>query len=681
MFKEKDWFIVTNEYKMGHTPTGELNLDAEPAPVEDTKRLDICNGFRIWLEPDERNISICEKGGYFIIVDFWIGNSWNKLWAKRRGMPANVYIDKTVDLLLNSIEKHRRNFWWCVTGEPDTQCKWPNERFQFRKKAYHWFKRFLLDFVPCGRDKDISNWSEYLKKRRINPKNNIAIQCALPFTTHYSYELGVRLVWMEINCLILPSVQIGIAFIRGASRQNKGYWGIDVSTHGDPAQTFTFYDSKGKRQGGCTESLLLREWIASYISGANLLHQELSDSSHWITTSDGRKRLSPLGKIAKKFAKFSLNKSANRGIPYTPVALMLEHYHGWSPAYTPDGVNKVWCGKVHKTRGDFMIDNFFDLAFPGYRNIYSGFAKLYSKKPWLNPKEYIKFLRNRLDARSYETGRLTDSRWGDIFDVVLENCPLDVLKKYKVIILLGNIKVNSTLRNKLMGYINSGGVVVLNITHFIHDPEEDLATVVNYQGLPDKRIYKINKEDEVFLGVKFTGIKKDSNLSECSICKKSFIEQGFVYELVKPTTAKIIGTTPYGCVWGPVQKEPIVTVNKIGKGKVILTLPYLLHAGDTNMLLEIGKDIYHHIIEDVSIIKIDGMPIQYLINRTTDGLIVTLINNRETKWAGYIVLNKKDFKCGLELWKGKKIGLFRENGNLKFTLAIEPFGFRICKLY
>ena len=40
-------------------------------------------------------------------------------------------------------------------------------------------------------------------------------------------------------------------------------------------------------------------------------------------------------------------------------------------------------------------------------------------------------IRSGFDTRPYESMVLTHSPWGDSFDVVLENCPLEALKKYR----------------------------------------------------------------------------------------------------------------------------------------------------------------------------------------------------------------------------------------------------------
>ena len=42
--------------------------------------------------------------------------------------------------------------------------------------------------------------------------------------------------------------------------------------------------------------------------------------------------LSPHGKILREFLKYIL-KNPERGIPYTPVGILLDYYHGFSPPY------------------------------------------------------------------------------------------------------------------------------------------------------------------------------------------------------------------------------------------------------------------------------------------------------------------------------------------------------------
>ena len=688
------WFVITNEYLLAHTVGGsKLNLDTPPAPIEESRKLGLCNGFRIWLEPTKEKIDRCAKDNGFVMVDFWPGALRLKEWAARQNMSLEEYLNSTVRLMLESMERYGKRFWWTVTAEVDSVCPWPKERFSSKNEAYEWFRNWLLSHVPNHDNTQGIAWSKFLAQYGIDyDKHNIAIQCGFPFDVHLAYEVGARLVWLEENCHILPNVQIGIAFLRGAANQYRHRdvaWGVDFSTWSSPSGLCTCYDQEGRRLGGCTENLLLREWLVAAMSGTNMLHQETSDNSHWITRSDGTKTLSLLGKIAKRFGEFFFKKIKDRGKPYIPVAVMLEKSHGWLPTYDEGGANKIWVGTIPYRKADITIDAFFSEAFPGYDAIYHGLGDQYCKTPWSTSKEYgEKVVRNEnVDERLLEKGRLVPSRWGDIIDIVLEDCPEDVLGDYKVLFLLGELKITPDLLTKLTNYVTAGGTVVTNVTNLIEVDEESLESRIGLGGFKDGMRYhnpskhggKVLPGAEEFTGVRLTGIKQTSGVSHCITCGKIFNEKGMIYELVEPVTAKVIADTqPMWSATG--ERFPIITENRIGKGKVILTLPYFLLHPTRHNLLQIGRDIYSHIIKPLLPIQIEGAPIQYLVNKIEDGFIVTLVNNDAYQWEGEIVFDGKSFNSCGELWEGRNLPVSKNDGQGKVSLHIAPFEFAVCRL-
>ena len=72
--------------------------------------------------------------------------------------------------------------------------------------------------------------------------------------------------------------------------------------------------------------------------------------------------------------------------------------------------------------------------------------------------------------------------------------------------------------------------------------------------------------------------------------------------------------------------DPLVTINKFGKGKVIFcALPDLL--GVDERITPFAAHVLAHLFADVTPIKVSG-EVEYLTNRTEHGWVVTLINNR-----------------------------------------------------
>ena len=71
--------------------------------------------------------------------------------------------------------------------------------------------------------------------------------------------------------------------------------------------------------------------------------------------------------------------------------------------------------------------------------------------------------------------------------------------------------------------------------------------------------------------------------------------------------------------------DPLVTVNKLGKGSVIFaSIADLL--GVDERLTPFAAHMLSHIFADATPVQVNG-DVEYLINRTTNGWVVTLINN------------------------------------------------------
>jgi hypothetical protein len=72
--------------------------------------------------------------------------------------------------------------------------------------------------------------------------------------------------------------------------------------------------------------------------------------------------------------------------------------------------------------------------------------------------------------------------------------------------------------------------------------------------------------------------------------------------------------------------EPLVTVNKFGKGNVVfVAVPDLL--GEDERMTPLAAHVLTHVFADAVPLKITG-DVEYLINRTANSWVVTLLNNK-----------------------------------------------------
>jgi len=86
---------------------------------------------------------------------------------------------------------------------------------------------------------------------------------------------------------------------------------------------------------------------------------------------------------------------------------------------------------------------------------------------------------------------------------------------------------------------------------------------------------------------------------------------------VEAKGAELLITVPTG--------DPLVTVNKVGRGRVVfVALPDLL--GEDERLTPFVAHLLAHLASDATPIKVEG-DVEYLINRNARGWVVTLFNN------------------------------------------------------
>lgn len=688
-------FWIVNETRLGHSDEAHgFDLEQPIAPIEKSKELGLCNGFRIWHWPPTAELMerIVSEAG-FLQVDFWIGTSLQQHWIKQFGKSEEEFYNYHVDLLKAAAEKYGDRFFWTITGEPDSQApNWPVEKFSSKKEAHDFFMEWAKGFAPAMDPETKLRWHDYLRSKKVDfKKHNIAIHLGYPMPAHDAYELGARLVWIECNCFLPEGVQVTVAFARGAANQfrlNKTYWGLDFSTWNDFSGLATCYDEKGRRLGGCTESLLLREWMYTFLSGANLLHQEVSDRTHWIWHPKPYAKLSKTGKMAARFGKFAM--SFDRGEPYRSVAVMLEHDHGWISSLDEAGGNQVWMGTIPAGKADLTINHFFDLAFPGHTEAQTGYGELYCQNPWKTMGAFRDMVRAGKDMRPYEKGRLAASRWGDVIDVVLDNCAEDVLADYKVLVILGGLKIEEHLAKKLERYVRQGGTLIVNVTNFFDCPEEQLENHVSHgtQGrawsIPSTREGTVAPAIERFLGFKFTGVKLAGSSSACCRCDTTLLEDGFLVEKVELREATPIATIPrYLYQANPdtlIEQTPLAVERKLGKGKVIVTLPYFMMQPVFRRPLKIAEHLYDHVIRETLPFRINGPAVQHLYNRVDDGWLVSIFNNSHKTWKGELIAAAKPAATTFAWGQGDGKPWQSSRDGWTLALQIPKFDFRIIKI-
>jgi len=384
----------------------------------------------------------------------------------------------------------------------------------FKERQYEW----LLTQGPAA-------WRKSLEKDWASPIANPFekfIFCPSVGTLHNIHrmgEAGCPIVGTE-SAAAMPYMPQQIAFARGAGRQYDLPWmWYYGASFGSAIRTFTkespyFIGKVDNRNDVVGPSLahIRRVLLHTYLQGASYFFPE---QGYNLFGPDGR--LNPMGWPYDEMVRLA-TRHPDRGVPYTPVGVLLDRAHGWEK-YGYVG-SRIW-NKAPLARADRMVDGFFNVA-------------------------YYPFPRNEGGAIDDLNVCWPNGYFGDSFDVLVTSpTRLDAIKKYPVIFCVGDLRLDARWVAALKEYVGGGGTLVINAEQVV-------------PGL-----------DEQFLGAKLLAESKEASAVVCAPDGERLTSTLFPYRLVTPTTGQVIAKAENG--------DPVALVHPVGKGRVILTTPsYLL---------------------------------------------------------------------------------------------------------
>ena len=398
---------------------------------------------------------------------------------------------------------------------------------------------------------------------------------------HALSQWGVNLLGME-TAAVMPMVGMRIAFTRGAARQFGGtFLYYHAPNFGDTATTFTraqsfagpdnFYHTRYGPTMGPSLSWYRKSYYLYYMAGASAIYLEQGGDQFFKPgPGDHPFQLNPLGRITDEFMRFA-EKHPERGTPYTPVALLLDPAHGFEINDYPQ-----WPFEVSQIdRSDRALRELFGVAYyPGL--VVEGEPAIADRQPFVA------------------------GVFGDIFDVLTatdspRSKARELLPSYRAVVVGGRVEWSNEWIQRLVEYVRNGGTVVLNAA-------------------------QIKKLPEQFLGVRLINDTGEAHNAVCLAPGEEMQDlkgQIFKYEKVELKGATPLITVPTG--------DPLVTVNKVGNGSVVFAaIPDLL--GEDERMTPFAAHMLAHVFADVVPLKVTG-DVEYLVNRTTKGWIVTLLNS------------------------------------------------------
>jgi hypothetical protein len=462
---------------------------------------------------------------------------------------------------------------------------------------------------------------------------------------HALGEWGTRLIGIE-TAAVQPITAMRIAFTRGAARQYGGnFLYYHAPNFGDTATTFTkaqnfagpdnFFHSRYGATMGPSLSWYRKSYYLYYMAGASAIYLE-QGSDQFFKPGPGEHpfQLNPLGRITDEFMRFA-EKHPERGTPYTPIAFLLDPAHGWDMTdypHWPFGVSQI-------DKSDRALRELFGAAY--------------------YPAPVTEGEPATADRQVYVA-----SIFGDIFDVlVASETRAEAIDAYRATIVGGRIEWSRAWAKRLEDYVRKGGVLVIN--------------AAQVKGLPEE-----------LLGARLLGEKAEADDARCLSPNEAVADlrgQMFRYERIEVRKgAQVLIETP--------AKDPLVTVNKVGQGSVVfVALPDLL--GEDERLTPFAAHLLAHLGNDATPVRVRG-EVEYLVNRTERGWVVTLINNRgvlkpqqglaqidrSASVQVTVSLLGKGIEQAREWTEDRRLDISKENGQSTVKLNIAPGSIAIVEL-
>ena len=451
---------------------------------------------------------------------------------------------------------------------------------------------------------------------------------------HYAAEWGaLSLIGSEVGENI-DSIQAHFAFNRGAARQFHAPWFIDFSDWN--AGNYHSYKMNATThkydRGHDGHSISLRERVAylSYMSGAN--KHLIEDPSTFLdnneTTPDGFLPLSPVGQSVQRTHAF-FTAHPDRGVPYAPIALMLDVMHG---------MGLGWWNIRFKNGSRSEFD-----AVPGQPTGPFGMAPTL---PYTEQDNYTTLFFNSIwpealpmnvggNARD-ESTRLVASKYAEVWDVLMADSVstlgygqprYDVgllgagcvgCGGYRAIFLLGNIDFNLTrtalppsrgeapLDQALARYVRGGGVLVLTAP-VLFTPGNNFSSWV---GVP--------RPERTTVTVTGTQTADGAWVQRgCAGGADACAVQVYQSLPARNDTALFLITSDG-------RRVPAVTSTGVGRGRVIALWPPQAKALDRLGVLDW---VLAEVAGGATPFAVSGGRVQMLLNRRRTGWNITIVNN------------------------------------------------------
>lgn len=360
-------------------------------------------------------------------------------WRKAHPNFLGIRLLSEWDNNMNMMDYFYKKSWWPAAVKA--------KRVREDQKEEYW-KKFRRDY-PIGKNR--REWVEKRMRRYYQRAVDGAFgdpSLVIPLSgsvniNHLAAYWGSKLLLVETSRHNIRW-QGQMMFTRGAARQFDVPWGWFVAGYhngypkaGGPKRA----TSPNEPPGGISISAMRRAYFMTWFAGSNLMQSEIALWTPYHQFLKGVPfQLTEAGKAYVEFYDF-MQKYPDRGIPYTPVALLVNYDRGSNRA----GGTAFW--HFPYTHADSMLDAFYACILDWPYDPQIGF-------PSRKGIEYV----------------FAHNPYGDIFDAITPDFKDQTtfkrtLHNYKVAVLLGEYPENPRLAEILMDFVRKGGTLLINVKH------------------------------------------------------------------------------------------------------------------------------------------------------------------------------------------------------------------------
>lgn len=635
----------------------DIRPEPQNQPVFDwLAEKDICWGIEVpWYTP-ESDVRQLRARGWEVLVHLHAHPPTLRRHWEHKGRPIPV-VDAVLQKHLRAAKGESHKVNWMMMIEDDSCGVGHSQELLRAQPSTHQEAKQVLD-------RHLQTAWQLASAYPTLPKWGM---CGFAPSTHAFAAQGLDWLILERANDDVDDLQTGIAFARGAARQHGCHWGLDLSLWWG-----VFY--------GCIQDLPpafhKRHLYLGYFAGAQAFRIEGGD----LFWHRQEKRLTALAKPLEEFAAFTKRFSADT--PDVPVAIVLPEDHGWmTPPYWRIAHTAWNYARIPYRPGDRGIDAFFARAFPGSNFVMQPFpfgpyevddppaspfslscvTAQFAPRPEnvAKAQEPLPFGRfpdrhrarvlmqaHKMDPSPYRP--MGDSRWGDIFDILTDRAALDVLKQYRAVVLLGQIKLTPRLKARLEAYVRQGGHLVC-AAGVVGPANEDL-TGLRLQ--PEFRVGRAWRQP-------------------------GYAPVAEAYQHLPATTVDAAMDVRLESSTG----HPLVTRRALGEGLVTTcTIPW--YEGPTGQLSGPAAWMMDAICDSLQPVQIRGLPVEWLSTRGENRRTVVVANHNDIRWSGEVVWRHctAAIRKASELSTGHDLSTRIENQDIVISLEIPPFDLRIVRL-